>query len=400
MKKKLTAAAALLACVFAFAACSSRVTVALNRNWQTNAGGGYETFYERLTYDVRFEAPDSSLPNAPSYANVSGTYTVTTESVASYRSESGFTANNVYRLTSVLEVSASILQNGELVYAFGGDTGAPADTITTSVWFRDALDGMTPLESTTTTYSHTPRKNGSIVIYSYTTKTVYNEDASRATVTVTDNSDSIAETLPEENSRVFVGTFNAGETSYSDLTDRYSVFDTAQLIFSARGLAFEADSSNTVTVVSGAAGGQYVTLSCSEVVARNYSFTMDGQPLPDTGTGSGSEEGTDGEEGSEGEEETGTSISTCVVNFAVSGPNNGQTHTVDYAARSMNASNNRYRNLPMRIEMNLAYGMGASLFVWRDRSPPPLPGKKKTTNNPLGGQKNCAADFLLCFSAL
>lgn len=371
MKKKLTAAAALLACVFAFAACSSRVTVALNRNWQTNAGGGYETFYERLTYDVRFEAPDSSSLNDLSYANVSGNYTVTTESVASYRSESGFTANNVYRLTSVLEVSASILQNGELVYAFGGDTGAPADTVTSTVYFRDALDGMTPLESTTTTYSHTPPhlQNGNIVIYSYTTKTVYNEDASRATVTVTDNSDSIAETLPEENSRVFVGTVNAGEKSYSDLTDRYSVFDTAQLIFSARGLAFEADSSNTVTVVSGAAGGQDVTLSCSEVVARNYSFTMDGQPLPDTGTGSGSEEGTDGEEGSEGEEETtGTSISTCVVNFAVSGKNNGQTHTVDYAARSTNASNNRYRNLPMRIEMNLAYGMGAFLYVLQDAS--------------------------------
>ena len=312
MKKKLTAAAALLACVFAFAACSSRVTVALNRNWQTNAGGGYETFYERLTYDVRFEAPDSSSLNDLSYA--------------------------------------------------------PADTVTSTVYFRDALDGMAPLESTTTTYSHTPLQNGNIVIYSYTTKTVYNEDASRATVTVTDNSDSIAETLPEENSRVFVGTVNAGETSYSDLTDRYSVFDTAQLIFSARGLAFEADSSNTVTVVSGAAGGQYVTLSCSEVVARNYSFTMDGQPLPDTGTGSGSEEGTDGEEGSEGEEETGTSISTCVVNFAVSGTNNGQTHTVDYAARSTNASNNRYRNLPMRIEMNLAYGMGAFLYVLQDAS--------------------------------
>ncbi len=368
MKKKLTAAAALLACVFAFAACSSRVTVALNRNWQTNAGGGYETFYERLTYDVRFEAPDSSSLYDLSYANVSGNYTVTTESVASYRSESGFTANNVYRLTSVLEVSASVLENGELVYAFGGDTGAPADTVTSTVYFRDTLDGMAPLESTTTTYSHTPLQNGNIVIYSYTTKTVYNEDASRATVTVTDNSDSIAETLPEENSRVFVGTVNAGETSYSDLTDRYSVFDTAQLIFSARGLAFEADSSNTVTVVSGAAGGQYVTLSCSEVVARNYSFTMDGQPLPDTGTGSGSEEGTDGEEGSEGEEETGTSISTCVVNFAISGTNNGQTHTVDYAARSTNASNNRYRNLPMRIEMNLAYGMGAFLYVLQDAS--------------------------------
>ena len=294
MKKKLTAAAALLACVFAFAACSSRVTVALNRNWQTNAGGGYETFYERLTYDVRFEAPESSSINHLTYANVSGNYTVTTKTADKpyHRSETdtekAFTVNNVYYLTSVLEVGASILQDGELVYAFGGDTGVPADTVTSTVYFRDTGDGMAPLESTTTAYSHTPLQNGNIVIYSYTTKTVYNEDASRATVTVTDNSDSIAETLPEENSRVFVGTVNAGETSYSDLTDRYSVFDTAQLIFSARGLAFEADSSNTVTVVSGAAGGQYVTLSCSEVVARNYSFTMDGQPLPDTGTGSGS----------------------------------------------------------------------------------------------------------------
>lgn len=372
MKKKLTAAAALLACVFAFAACSSRVTVALNRNWQIHTGSDYDTFYERLTYDVRYEAPESSSINDLTYANVSGTYTVTTETDSYFRSasngESDINVIHAYHLTSVLEVSASVLENGELVYAFGGDTGAPADIVTTSVWFRDIGDGMAPLESTTTTYSHTPLQNGNIVIYSYTTKTVYNEDASRATVTVTDNSDSITETLPEENSRVFVGTVNAGETSYSDLTDRYSVFDTAQLIFSARGLAFEADSSNTVTVVSGAAGGQYVTLSCSEVVARNYSFTMDGQPLPDTGTGSGSEEGTDGEEGSEGEEETGTSISTCVVNFAVSGTNNGQTHTVDYAARSTNASNNRYRNLPMRIEMNLAYGMGAFLYVLQDAS--------------------------------
>lgn len=372
MKKKLTAAAALLACVFAFAACSSRVTVALNRNWQIHTGSDYDTFYERLTYDVRYEAPESSSINDLTYANVSGTYTVTTETDSYFRSasngESDINVIHAYHLTSVLEVSASVLENGELVYAFGGDTGAPADTVTTSVWFRDIGDGMAPLESTTTTYSHTPLQNGNIVIYSYTTKTVYNEDASRATVTVTDNSDSITETLPEENSRVFVGTVNAGETSYSDLTDRYSVFDTAQLIFSARGLAFEADSSNTVTVVSGAAGGQYVTLSCSEVVARNYSFTMDGQPLPDTGTGSDSEEGTDGEEGSGGEETTGTSISTCVVNFAVSGTNNGQTHTVDYAARSTNASNNRYRNLPMRIEMNLAYGMGAFLYVLQDAS--------------------------------
>ena len=366
MKKKLTAAAALLACVFAFAACSSRVTVALNRNWQTNAGGGYETFYERLTYDVRFEAPDSSSLNDLSYANVSGNYTVTTESVASYRSESGFTANNVYRLTSVLEVSASILQNGELVYAFGGDTGAPADTVTSTVYFRDALDGMTPLESTTTAYSHIPNNSNNVAICNYTTKIIYNEDASRATVTTTDNSDSIAETLPDDN--VSIRPVKEENKTFSNLTKNYSVFDNAQLMFSVRGLAFEEDSSNTVTVVSGAAGGQYVTLSCSEVVARNYTFTMDGQPLPDTGTGSGSEEGTDGEEGSEGEEKTGTSISTCVVNFAISGTNNGQTHTVDYAARSTNASNNRYRNLPMRIEMNLAYGMGAFLYVLQDAS--------------------------------
>ena len=141
MKKKLAAVCALLACVFAFAACSSRVTVSLGRNWQTNTSGGYDSsFYEQLTYDVRYERDGEALNNLY-YANVSGTYTVTTQADSYYRAADDLTVNQAYRIDSVLTVSASIVdQNGDVVYAFGGDSGVPADTIRSTVWFRDTSE--------------------------------------------------------------------------------------------------------------------------------------------------------------------------------------------------------------------------------------------------------------------
>ena len=267
MKKKLAAVCALLACVFAFAACSSRVTVSLGRNWQTNTSGGYDSsFYEQLTYDVRYERDGESFDGLY-YANVSGTYTVTTQADSYYRASDDLTVNQAYRIDSVLTVSASIVdQNGDVVYAFGGDSGVPADTIRSTVWFRDTSEEALPLESSTQVYSHTPLQSGNIAIYSYTTSIVYNTDA---------------------------------------------------------------------------AGGAAVTLSCSEVADRPYSFNFNGQALSEQ------------------------TIATCVVNFSRSGAgdNTGTTHTVDYANRSSNASANTYRNLPLRITTNLSYAMGSFLYV-------------------------------------
>lgn len=345
MKKKLAAVCALLACIFAFAACSSRVTVSLGRNWQTNTSGGYDSsFYEQLTYDVRYEQQDGDSSTGLYYANVSGTYTVTTQADSYYRAADDLTVNQAYRIDSVLTVSASIVdQNGNVVYAFGGDSGVPADIRTSTVWFRDTSEEALPLESSTQVYLHMPAQSGNIAIYSYTTSIVYNTDAAGATVTMTDTSDTVTENADGANERVFVGSFESSTENFSDLTEDYSVFDNEQLMFAGRGLTFTADSSNTVAVVSASALRipAAVTLSCSEVAERSYSFNFDGQALSEQ------------------------TIATCVVNFSLSGEkdNTGTTHTVDYANRSTNASANTFRNLPLRITTNLSYVMGSFLYV-------------------------------------
>ncbi len=342
MKKKFAVLAALLACLFAFAACSSRVTVSLNRNWNINTTAAYDSaFYERLTYNVRYEEPDSSTLSGLKYADVSGTYTITT------RAATRMEANQAYQLTSELEISGRIVnENGETVYAFGGDSGNPADSVVTTVYFRDTGDGLAPIESTASCYSHTPAQNGSVFIYKYETKITYNDDASSATVTITDKSSEVTE-LEEseaENTTVRIGVADTGESSLSSLTKNYSVFDNAQLIFAGRGLTFAADSSNTVTVVSAEGGSSNVTLSCTEVVDRTYSFNFDGSAVENA------------------------TITTCVVNFTRSGAgsNTGPTHTVDYANRNATVTSNTYRNMPLRIETNLSYAMGAFIYSLAD----------------------------------
>ena len=342
MKKKFAVLAALLACLFAFAACSSRVTVSLNRNWNINTTSAYDSaFYERLTYNVRYEEPESSTLSGLKYADVSGTYTITT------RAATRMEANQAYQLTSELEISGRIVnENGETVYAFGGDSGNPADSVVTTVYFRDTGDGLAPIESTASYYSHTPAQNGSVFIYKYETKITYNDDASSATVTITDKSSEVTE-LDEseaENTTVRIGVADTGESSLSSLTKNYSVFDNAQLIFAGRGLTFAADSSNTVTVVSAEGGSSNVTLSCTEVVDRTYSFNFDGSAVENA------------------------TITTCVVNFTRSGAgsNTGPTHTVDYANRNATVTSNTYRNMPLRIETNLSYAMGAFIYSLAD----------------------------------
>ena len=342
MKKKFAVLAALLACLFAFAACTSRVTVSLNRNWNINTTAAYDSaFYECLTYNVRYEEPESSTLSGLKYADVSGTYTITT------RAATRMEANQAYQLTSELEISGRIVnENGETVYAFGGDSGNPADSVVTTVYFRDTGDGLAPIESSASYYSHTPAQNGSVFIYKYETKITYNDDASSATVTITDKSSEVTE-LDEseaENTTVRIGVADTGESSLSSLTKNYSVFDNAQLIFAGRGLTFAADSSNTVTVVSAEGGSSNVTLSCTEVVDRTYSFNFDGNPVENA------------------------TITTCVVNFTRSGAgsNTGPTHTVDYANRNATVTSNTYRNMPLRIETNLSYAMGAFIYSLAD----------------------------------
>lgn len=345
MKKKLTAAALLLTGVFTFAACSSRVPVTLTRNWNVNTTAAYDnTFYERLVYDVRYTEPEASL-NGLHYENVEGSYTVTTEADDYYRASDNLTVNQAYRMETVLTFSADIVNSdGETVYSFGGDSGVPADSVVTTVYFRDIGDEMRPLESRVETYSHTPMQNGNIAVYKYTATVEYSSNAGSADIETVDLSEEITE-IAEDEDRAYVGTFTDGAYSLSSLTEDYSCFDNAQLLFTVRGLDFSEGDSHTVTAVSGSGGAMHLTLSCTETVSSNYSFTLDGAPIA--------------------EDEEGAPVSTNVVTFSLrSGTQTlGVTHTVRYAAKSSTASQNTYRNLPMRIETPMSYSMGTLLYV-------------------------------------
>lgn len=339
MKKKLAALAVLLGSVLAFAACSSKVTVTLNRNWNLNTSAPYdESFYEQLVYDVRYAESESSSTNGLKYTGVSGSYTATTEAEQYFRQSDNLTVTQAYKHTTVLEVSATVAdENGEKVYAFGGDTGIPADRMETTVYFRDTSDGLAPLESTSTVYTHTPMQSGIIVIYKYTTSIVYSADGKKATSVLTDKSAEITE-IAENTDQLTKGVIADSSTTLSSLTKSYSCFDNAQLLFAARGLTFSDGSSDKVTVVSTAGGKQTVTIACDEIVNSEYSFTLDGEQIKE-------------------------SVSACTVNFSVSGTNTGVTHTVYYANKGTNASSNRFRNMPLRIESPLAYGMGTFHYV-------------------------------------
>lgn len=351
MKKRFAAAAVLLAGTLAFAACSSRVALTMNRNWNENTASAYGNFYEQLVYDVRYQREDTSSLNGLYYADVEGTYTVTVRSYDYYNAETKVQADRAYELTSVLEVSASVVNGeGETVYAFGGDTDAPADKIETVVYFRDIDEEMRPLESRVKTYSHTPGQNNDIAVYSYESAVVYSANGKSASVTVTDLSDEIEE-ITEDTTGAYAASFKDRSYSLSDLTEDYSCLDNAQLLFAARGITFADGDSHTFTAVSPAGGRRNVTMTCSEVLTSNYSFTLDGQAVA--------------------EEEAGKPISTNVVTFALAGGGAtglGVTHTVHYAARSSNPSANTYRNLPLRIESPVAYSMGSFVYVLESAS--------------------------------
>lgn len=336
MKKKLAALALFAAAVFALSACSTKVTVSLNRNWNYNTTAAYDaSFYEQLTYDVRYTESESGSTNGLKYTGLSGTYTVTTQAASYHRQSDGLTVAQAYKQTTVLEVSATIAdKDGNAVYAFGGETGVPADKITSTVWFRDTSDGLAPLESSTEVYSHTP-VNAAIGVYSYKTSVSYNESGSKAKIAVTDTSSAVT----EESDKISIGAFGDSSYNLSKLTKSYSCFDNEQLLFAGRGLTFESGSSNKVTVVSATGGKQTVTLSCKEIVSSDYSFLLDG-------------------------EQVSGFISACSVQFSLTGTDNtGVTHSVRYAARNENASANKYRNLPLLIESPIAYSMGTLSYV-------------------------------------
>ena len=60
--------------------------------------------------------------------------------------------------------------------------------------------------------------------------------------------------------------------------------------------------------------------------------------------------------------ETSTAIQFYPVSIALDEKNSGQTQTA-WVAKTTNPSNNRYRNVVLRLEAPLSYGMGSLIYT-------------------------------------
>ena len=360
--KKIAVSTALLAALLALTlvlltGCSQAVYATVSPAWQTNTEYD-EDFAETLTYSLSYtssyEANDTGwrveIDQANSY------YTVTVTAEESYAATDGTRHWNVYHLHSELVISATYAYyysdgTQREIVSFGGDSGTEPDRIVTDVWFHslaapssnESQHSLEPIYSERTVLSHTPTSmtSDNVSWFSYTSAISYDAAGENATLTFTDNWGELSEEDRTVSDYVYKYSITSEPSEMSGLRNSYSAFDNEQLMFAGRGLTFAADTSHTVNAVSAAAGGAAVTLSCSEVADRPYSFNFNGQALSEQ------------------------TIATCVVNFSRSGAgdNTGTTHTVDYANRSSNASANTYRNLPLRITTNLSYAMGSFLYV-------------------------------------
>lgn len=343
MKKLSALAAAAVAGLFLFAACSVHVDVALSPNWQNTQTSLYEgDYYEQLTYSLSFantlEEGETGMRVVLNEAESS--YTVTVEAVPNQTID-GTVYHSLYKLTSEYVIAAEYVftdedGNASTLAAFGGEHGEP-DRVTTETWFHSLdpsydMQRLQPLRSTRKVLSHTPTAMGTgVAVYNYTTAIVYDATCDNASVTVTDGWGELSEEERKISDSVTKVSYSTTLT-LEDLQDDYSVFDNSQLYFMARGLDFASAESGHTVNVAGEAGARTMNLSLASTGAHRYRFYLDNMAVD-------------------------ADLTATEISFTLTGSNMGSSQKVYYLAKAEGASNT-YRNLPVHIEEPYDYNLG------------------------------------------
>ena len=346
MKKIISVLAAMLACLFLFAACSAQVVLSLNPNWTDNGSVPAPTdFHETLTYGVSFEKDD--LGTLSLNVAEGSSYVMETTVKPSYRAPDG-NRYAVYELTTTLTLRGSFTDNdGNVLHEFGttgDDANDRPDEIKTTVWFH-SLDGgrnLRPIRSETKGYYHALDSTSgyTLSVTKFKATIEYNNSATSATVQLENLW--TEEELSGDNAKINDYTVRSSlprtqSFSVGDLQKNYSGFDAGQLYFVGRGISFSENGSNTVTLAS-IYGKLQCALTCGEFADLSCNFTVNGgEPV--------------------------TTVNTAPVTFTNSGngQNRGPSRTVNYA-RATDASSGYY-NVPVRISETFAYDVGNLVFT-------------------------------------
>ncbi len=337
-RKKIALAALVVAGALALSACSVRVETLFAANWLSAPSAGYiPDYYEKLTYGISFAADEGSSLSVQIDAENSS-FTMETA--------------HVYRLRTELTLSASYVYTAEdgtqtTVAAFGGandteesDADDPAKEVT-EVWFRSKADGgnLEPICSTSTYYSYSPAgmSSSGVYLYNYSVNIEYTENGNVAAIKYTDHWADLAEGEAQVSDNLLKARlFDTEERTYSGLQDDYTAVDHGQLLFAGRGIGFTSaeESGHTLTVFTPNYGAQNVSLTCSEIATRTFTFSLDGT-----------------------NEERQIAVASVTASVISNGGNGGPSHTVYYAQKGSD-SDNPYYCMPIQIEKPFGFGIG------------------------------------------
>ena len=141
MKKLLTVLAAAMLGATALSGCTAGETkLEFKNNWLKNHLNPQESLSETLTYDVTFEKSAGIDTLSYDFGYENGVYTTK----LTQRSD------NTFEYTTKLTI--------DVVYSLGGETKTLQDIVESYVHFENASNGLTPIKSTKTILSHSPKK--------------------------------------------------------------------------------------------------------------------------------------------------------------------------------------------------------------------------------------------------
>ena len=350
-RKKIALAALAVAGALALSACSVRVETLFAANWLRAPSAGYDdNYYEKLTYGLAFAADEGSSLSVQIDAENSS-FTMETEAFPGW-THGDTTYTHVYRLRTELTLSASYVYTAEdgtqtTVAAFGGendteesDADDPAKEVT-EVWFRSKADGgnLEPICSTSTYYSYSPAgmSSSGVYLYNYSVNIEYTENGNVAAIKYTDGWADLAEGEAQVSDNLLKARlFDTEERTYSGLQDDYTAVDHGQLLFAGRGIGFTSaeESGHTLTVFTPNYGAQNVSLTCSEIATRTFTFSLDGT-----------------------NKERRIAVASVTASVISNGGNGGPSHTVYYAQKGSD-SDNPYYCMPIQIEKPFGFGIG------------------------------------------
>lgn len=314
MKKKLTAAAALLGAAMLFSACSSGSATSFTANWYSNtaSNAALPGTSETLVYKVTQNTENSTNGDfTVLYSN--GTYT-TTLSVEQKNND------NLYCYRTELNITVQYLVNGET-------TQPKEDKVSSEVYFRSTQSGLLPVSSFKEVVSRSPAgMNPSSAEtayrdYHFSISATYDEDCSSGIAVYTD--------LTSEETKA------DAETTKFSIEDGDSYLDNEELLFALRGISYSSAKQFQVYNAS-VRRVQTVRATPSEEKSDEFRFTMNG-------------------------EERNAPISYYPVSIAISENQGGGTQTAWYA-KTTDLSRNVYRNVMLRLETPLSYNLGSLVY--------------------------------------